>query len=68
MSCWPIDTIAGMKKLVPRVLSSSIITADTNSAGNASSARMVAMKMPHTDSGMRSSVMPSVRACSTVVT
>ncbi|MNN73184.1 hypothetical protein D3C81_1892760 [compost metagenome] len=57
-----------MKKLVPSVLSSSIITPETNSAGNASSARMVAMKMPHTDSGMRSSVMPSVRAWSTVVT
>ena len=59
---------AGMKKLVPRVLSSSIITPLTKSAGNASSARMVATKMPHTDSGMRSSVMPSQRACSTVVT
>ena len=40
----------------------------TNSAGKASSARTVAMKMPHTDSGMRISVMPRVRACSTVVT
>ena len=30
----------------------------TNSAGNASSARMVAMKMPHTVSGMRIIVMP----------
>ena len=29
---------------------------------------MVATKMPHTDSGMRISVMPLVRACSTVVT
>ncbi len=42
--------------------------AETNSAGNASSARMVAMKMPHTVSGMRSNVMPRVRACSVVVT
>jgi hypothetical protein len=66
--CCPIDTTAGTKKLVPSVLSSSIMMADTNSAGNASSARMVAMRMPHTESGMRSSVMPRVRACSVVVT
>ncbi len=66
--CWPIDTTAGMKKLVPRHLSSSIITPLTNSAGKASSARMVATKMPHTVSGMRIKVMPRVRACSTVVT
>lgn len=57
-----------MKKLVPKVLSSSIMTPLTNSAGKASSANTVAVKMPHTDSGMRSSVMPSQRACSTVVT
>ena len=40
----------------------------TNSAGNASSASTVAMKMPHTVSGMRIRVMPRVRACSTVTT
>jgi len=57
-----------MKKLVPSVLSNSIIAPLTKRAGNASSARMVAMKMPHTVSGMRSRVMPSQRACSTVVT
>ena len=57
-----------MKKLVPSRRSSSIMTAATNSAGKASSARMVAMKMPHTVSGMRISVMPRVRACSTVTT
>ena len=34
--------------------------AATNSAGNASSAMIVAMKMPQTDSGMRISVMPLV--------
>ena len=57
-----------MKKLVPSVMSSSIIKALTNKAGNASSARMVAMKMPHTVSGSRISVIPRVRACSTVTT
>ena len=57
-----------MKKLVPSVWSSSIMMALTNSAGNASSARMVAMKMPHTVSGRRIIVMPRVRACSTVTT
>ena len=57
-----------MKKLVPSVRSSSIMMALTNSAGNASSARMVAMKMPHTVSGRRIIVMPRVRACSTVTT
>ena len=64
----PIDTSAGMKKLVCSVLSSNIITAETNSAGNASNASTVAITMPHTVSGMRSNVMPSVRACKTVVT
>ncbi|MDT4884409.1 hypothetical protein FQZ97_1205450 [compost metagenome] len=57
-----------MKKLVPIVRSSSSITPLTNSAGKPSSASTVATKMPHTDSGMRSSVMPRQRACSTVVT
>ena len=57
-----------MKKLVPSVRSSSIMMALTNKAGNASSARMVAMKMPHTVSGRRIIVMPRVRACSTVTT
>ena len=57
-----------MKKLVPSVWSSSIMMALTNRAGNASSARMVAMKMPHTVSGRRIIVMPRVRACSTVTT
>ena len=57
-----------MKKLVPSNLSSVIMMAATNKAGNARSARMVATKMPHTDSGMRIIVMPRVRACSTVVT
>ena len=60
--------MAGMKKLVCRVLSSSIMTAETNSAGKASSASTVAITMPQTVSGMRSNVMPSARACSTVVT
>ena len=44
------------------------MTALTNSAGKASRPRTVAMKMPHTESGMRMSVMPRVRACSIVVT
>ncbi len=57
-----------MKKLVPIVPSSVIITAETSSAGNASRPRIVAMKMPQTESGMRISVMPLQRACSTVVT
>ncbi len=60
--------MAGMKKLVPIRPSSIIMIADTNRAGNASRPRIVAMKMPHTDSGMRISVMPRQRACSTVVT
>ena len=60
--------IAGMKKLVPRWLSSAIMMALTSSAGKARSARMVAMKMPQTDNGMRISVMPRQRACSTVTT
>ena len=57
-----------MKKLVPIETSSSIMIADTSSAGKASRPRIVAMKIPHTDSGMRISVMPLQRACSTVVT
>ena len=64
----PIELTAGMKKLVPSVPSSVIITAETSSAGKASRPRIVAMKMPHTESGMRISVMPLQRACSTVVT
>ncbi len=64
----PIELIAGMKKLVPSVPSSVIMTAETSSAGKASRPRIVAMKMPQTDSGMRISVMPLQRACSTVVT
>ncbi len=42
--------------------------AATNSAGKASRPMIDAVKMPHTDSGIRISVMPLVRACSTVVT
>ena len=57
-----------MKKLVPSRLSRVIMMADTNKAGKASRPRTVAMKMPHTDSGMRIIVMPRQRACSTVVT
>ena len=57
-----------MKKLVPSIRSSVIMMALTNSAGNASSARIVAMKMPQIVSGRRISVMPRVRACSTVTT
>ena len=57
-----------MKKLVPSRRSNSIMTEATNSAGKASSAITVAVKMPHTVSGMRISVMPRVRACSTVTT
>ena len=57
-----------MKKLVPRSRSNSIITEATNSAGKASSAMTVAVKMPHTVRGMRINVMPRVRACSTVTT
>jgi hypothetical protein len=60
--------MAGMKKLVPRILSSAIITQATNKAGKANSARMVAVKMPHTVNGRRSNVIPRVRACSTVTT
>ena len=51
-----------MKKLVPSRRSNSIITQPTNSAGKASSAMTVAVKMPQTVSGMRISVMPRVRA------
>ena len=40
----------------------------TNSAGKASSAMTVAVKMPHTVRGRRISVMPRVRPCSTVTT
>ena len=40
----------------------------TNKAGKASSARTVAMKMPHTVKGKRISVIPRVRACNTVTT
>ena len=57
-----------MKKLVPSTLSRVIITAPTNKAGKASSARIVATKMPQIVSGMRISDMPRVRACSTVTT
>ena len=60
--------MAGMKKLVCSNLSNSIMMPLTKSAGNASSASTVAMKMPHTVSGMRIIVMPRVRACKTVVT
>ena len=60
--------MAGMKKLVPSSRSNSIITQATNSAGKASSAMTVAVKMPQTVSGMRISVMPRVRPCSTVTT
>ena len=57
-----------MKKLVPSTRSSSIITQPTNRAGKASSARTVAMKIPHTVNGRRISVIPRVRPCSTVTT
>ena len=57
-----------MKKLVPKMRSSSSITEATNSAGKASSAITVAVKMPHTVKGKRINVMPRVRACSTVTT
>ena len=57
-----------MKKLVPSKRSNSIITEATNSAGKASSAITVAVKMPHTVRGKRINVMPRVRACSTVTT
>jgi hypothetical protein len=57
-----------MKKLVPSTRSNSIITEATNSAGKASSAMTVAVKMPHTVNGKRINVMPRVRACSTVTT
>ena len=57
-----------MKKLVPMSRSSSIITAPTKSAGKASSAMTVAVKMPQIVSGMRISVMPRARPCSTVTT
>ncbi|MCY1491807.1 hypothetical protein D3C76_846800 [compost metagenome] len=57
-SGWPMEITAGMKKLVPSRRSNSSMMALTNSAGNASRARIEAMKMPHTDSGMRNRVMP----------
>ena len=57
-----------MKKLVPSAWSSVIMMALTNKAGKANSARMVAMKMPHTVKGKRISVIPRVRACNTVTT
>ena len=63
-----MDTIAGMKKLVPSALSSVIITALTKRAGNANRPRIVAIKMPHNDSGIRIKVMPLARACRIVVT
>ena len=44
------------------------MTEATNSAGKASSAMTVAVKMPHTVNGKRINVMPRVRACSTVTT
>ena len=61
------EAMAGMKKLVPMTLSSSSIMALTNSAGKASRPSTVAVKIPHTDSGMRISVMPRVRAWRMVV-
>ena len=57
-----------MKKLVPSVRSNSIITAPTKRAGKANSASTVAMKMPQIVRGMRISVIPRVRPCSTVTT
>ena len=60
--------MSGMKKLVPRSRSSNSITQPANKAGKASSARMVATKIPQTVKGMRISVIPRVRACSTVTT
>ncbi len=57
-----------MKKLVPSSMSQSIIRIATSSAGKASSAITVAMKMPQMVNGRRISVMPRVRACSTVTT
>ncbi len=57
-----------MKKLVPSSRSNIIITQATKSAGKASIAMTVAVKMPHTVSGIRISVMPRVRPCSTVTT
>jgi len=59
--------MAGMKKLVPTNLSSSIMTALTKRAGNANRPRMVAIIMPQTVNGIRISVMPRVRACRIVV-
>ena len=44
------------------------MTQATNKAGKASSARTVAVKIPHTVSGRRISVIPRVRPCSTVTT
>ena len=63
-----MERTAGMKKLVPSSRSRVIMTALTNNAGNASRPRMVAVKIPQTDKGMRIRVMPRQRACSTVVT
>jgi hypothetical protein len=57
-----------MKKLVPSNRSNSIITAPTNSAGKARSARTVAVRMPHTVKGILMRVMPRARPCSTVTT
>ena len=57
-----------MKKLVISSLSNNIMIALTSNAGNASRPRIVAMKMPQTDSGMRISDMPLQRAWRTVVT
>ena len=53
---------------MPRRLSRVIMTALTSKAGKASRPRTVAMKIPHTDKGMRSKVIPRQRACRTVVT
>jgi hypothetical protein len=63
-----MEMMEGMKKLVPSSRSKSIITAPTNRAGKARSARTVAVKMPHTVRGILMSVMPRARPCSTVTT
>ena len=60
--CTPNSTMAGIKKLVPSKLSSVIMIQETISAGKANKAKIVAVKIPHTVSGMRINVIPRVRA------
>ena len=58
----PAFNIVGIKKLVCNTLSSVIIIALTNSAGNANIASTVAVKIPQTVKGILIKVIPLVLA------